>query len=120
MKTKLFMLLSALFIISSGSLAFGQDSQKDTKKKNDKEQVTFDVSMHCVSCQKKIERQVAFEKGVSDLKVDFPNKTVWVEYKSDKTDADKIKTYIESLGYEVKVHCDQPQEEAAPEVVKGS
>ncbi|NDW08187.1 cation transporter [Dysgonomonas sp. 520] len=103
MKTKIIIFLSAIFMLS-----FNVDTFAQEKKKNNKEEVLFDVSLHCHSCQKKIEKQVAFEKGVTDLKVNLPEKTVWVQYKADKTDAAKLKAFIESLGYEVAVH----QEEA--------
>ena len=93
MKAKLFapLLILMLFITS---LAFAQD-----KKGNDKETVTFEVSMNCQSCQKRIEKNIPYEKGVTNLKVDLPNKTVSIEYKSDKTSVANLQKAIEKLGY---------------------
>lgn len=74
------------------------------KPKSDKETVVFDVSMTCENCQKRIEKNIAFEKGVTDMKVDLANKTVQIEYKPSQTTIDKLQAAIVKLGYEVKIH----------------
>jgi len=74
------------------------------KPKSDKETVVFDVSMTCENCQKKIEKNIAFEKGVTDMKVDLASKTVQLEYKPSQTTVEKLQAAIEKLGYEVKIH----------------
>lgn len=68
---------------------------------------TYDVSVHCKSCKAKIERDVAFEKGVKEIEASIENKTVTVKYDATKTDSDKIAAAIKKLGYEVKVHNDK-------------
>jgi len=98
MKTKVLSLVSVLLVLFSFS-AFPQD-----KKKDGKQQVVFDVSMTCENCKKRIEKNIAFEKGVTDMKVDLPAKTVTIEYKENKTDSVKLKNAIEKLGYEVSAH----------------
>ena len=98
MKSKVLAFVSALLITTSFS-AFSQD-----KKKNDKQKVTFDVSMTCENCKKRIEKNIAYEKGVTDMKVDLPSKTVTVEFKENKTDTVKLKQAFEKLGYEASVH----------------
>lgn len=108
MKTRIISLLSILFIMSFSINTFAQD-KKDTKKKG-KEEVVFDVSMTCENCKKRIEKNIAFEKGVSDMKVDLPSKTVWIEYKADKTDNEKLQAAFEKLGYEATVHQEQSGE----------
>lgn len=79
-------------------------AQKKTGVKSDKEKVVFDVSMTCENCQKRIEKNIAFEKGVTDMKVDLANKTVELEYKTGQTTVEKLQAAIEKLGYEVKIH----------------
>ena len=74
------------------------------KPKSDKETVVFDVSMTCENCQKRIEKNIAFEKGVTDMKVDLANKTVQIEYKPSQTTIDKLQAAIVKLGYEVMIH----------------
>ncbi len=62
-------------------------SAKETKKKTVK---FFIENMDCNNCIKKIERNIAFEKGVSDLKCDLPSKTAEVTYRTDKTTEEKL------------------------------
>lgn len=102
MKSKI-ILIVMLCLVSVGFNTYAQDKKE---KKNDKKEVIFDVSMTCDNCKKKIEKNIAFEKGVSDMKVDLPGKTVMVVYQENKTNQEKLQKAIEKLGYEVKVHED--------------
>lgn len=106
MKTKILLLLLACITVFSVE-AFAQDKKS---KKNNKEQVTFDVSMTCENCKKKIERNIPFEKGVSDMKVDLDTKTVMVQYNPNKTDEAKLQQAFNDLGYEASVHTDAKAE----------
>ena len=63
MKTKTILLTALLLLgLSSGV------SAKDVKE-NKKAEVTFLVSMTCENCQKRIEDNISFEKGVTGLDV---------------------------------------------------
>jgi copper chaperone CopZ len=75
----------------------GATPKKDAKKKAS--EVTFKVNMTCENCQKRIEKHIAWEKGVKDLRVDLDKKLVTVKYDSKKTDEDALKKAIEGLGY---------------------
>jgi len=68
--------------------------------KPEKKTVTFLVEMHCEKCKEKIERNLAYEKGVLDLKVILKDKTVTVTYDAQKTDEKKLKDALKKLGYE--------------------
>ncbi|MGM9743145.1 MAG: heavy-metal-associated domain-containing protein [Candidatus Cryptobacteroides sp.] len=81
----------------SGTIAM-QQSKKTASKS-----VTFNVTMHCEKCVKKINENVAFEKGVKDLSVSLDKKTVTVTYDPAKTDVARLKAAIEKLGYKVTV-----------------
>ena len=100
-KSVLFMLLLCVSIIGSSLVA-----QEKKEKKNNKETVLFDVSMTCDNCKKRIEKNIPFEKGVNDMKVDLPNKTVMIVYQNNKTDISKLRTALEKMGYEVNIHQD--------------
>ena len=63
--------------------------------------VTFLTDIHCQKCAQKIEDNVAFEKGVKDLKVNVKEKTVYIQYDSTKTDIPTLTKAIEKLGYKV-------------------
>ena len=94
MRTRIFALLAILLV------AFATPSLADGKKKDKKkEKVTYIVSMTCENCKQRIEENIPFEKGVTDLKVDLPAKTVTIEYRADKTTPDKLKAAIQKLGY---------------------
>ena len=63
--------------------------------------VTFVTNLSCQKCAQKIEDNVAFEKGVKDLKVNVKEKTVFIQYDSTKTDVSTLTKAIEKLGYKV-------------------
>lgn len=105
MKTKFFIPFLTLLMLFS-TPTFAQNKKSD--KKNDKETVLFDVSMHCENCKKRIEKNIAYEKGVTDMKVDLPAKTVQVEFKKDKTSVSQLQAALEKLGYDVSIHSDKP------------
>ena len=95
MKTTKALLLSVLFLIAS---VFVLNAQKQSTEKKIAD-VTFNVSMHCKSCQERIERIIPFEKGVKDLTVDLEHKTVKVIYDPCKTNEEKLKKAFENLDY---------------------
>lgn len=72
------------------------------QKKVDKT-VVYEVSMHCKSCKAKIERDLAFEKGVKEVTATLDEKLVTVKYDDAKTTPEKIAEAIKKLGYEAKV-----------------
>lgn len=97
MKLKTFFLLLScilLFVSISGGA--------QNKKKNFKKKVTFEVSMTCENCKRTIEKNIAFEKGIKDMKVDLPRKTVTLIFDIRKTDEHKIIEAFEKLGYTAK------------------
>ncbi len=78
--------------------------------KDDKESVTFNVAMKCHKCQAKIENNIAYEKGVTDLAVNLEEKKVTVVYKKKSTDVEKLKEAFKKLGYEVTVAEEKKKE----------
>lgn len=92
MKRLVLVLLCAVFTLST---AFAQDAKKD------KETVTFFIEgMDCANCIKKIEKNIAFEKGVTDLKCDLTTRTALVTYKADKTSKTKLAGAFKKIGLE--------------------
>ncbi len=86
-----------VIIMLCSIVAFSTAFAQDTKKK--KETVTFVVEgMDCNNCIKKIEKNIAFEKGVTDLKCDLSTRTAEVTYRTDKTNADKLSTAFTKIG----------------------
>jgi Cu2+-exporting ATPase len=82
-------------------------------KRNATETVTFNVKgLDCENCVKKVEKNIAFERGVTDLKCELPSKTVQVTYRKDRTDEKKLVAAFKKLGFEAepKTEATKPSE----------
>ena len=66
-------------------------------------QVVFASHIHCANCSRKVQDNIAFERGVKDLKVDVEGKTITVVFNPAKTDTLKLKKAINKLGYTADV-----------------
>ncbi|OJX83875.1 MAG: hypothetical protein BGP01_10745 [Paludibacter sp. 47-17] len=100
MKTKQIFSLVLTVLVLTSSMVVAQ-----TKAGSDK--VVFDVNMHCEACQKKIEKNIAFEKGVKAMEVSLENKTVALNYDAKKTSPEKLQAALVKLGYTAKVKDDK-------------
>ena len=76
-------------------------SAKDKKKNTD--EVCFTVSMSCNNCKAKIEKNITWEKGVKDLKINVDNKSVCIVYETRKTTQKKLKEAIEKLDFTCEI-----------------
>ena len=93
MRRLVFALLCAVMAVS---VAFAENPKKK------KETVTFYVEgMHCDKCINKIEKNIAFEKGVTDLKCDLKTHTAEVTFKSAKTNKANLEKAFEKIGMPV-------------------
>ena len=99
-----FMTVSAVTSVAS-TVASAESSvltdKKPAKKKGEIKEVTFNVHLHCENCVKKVQENIAFEKGVKDLHVCLEDQTVSLKYDAAKTSEETLKTAIEKLGYPV-------------------
>jgi len=93
---KISLLIVCLFI---GTINIS--GQTKTTKSNEK--VVFNVSMTCENCQRKKKKNIAFESGVKDMKVNLKKKTVTIIYNSNQTTIDKLIESFAILGYEASV-----------------
>ena len=107
MKKTIVLIFSALVTFSSVAMAAdaaemsAQTVKPSKKAKAEIREVTFNVHLHCNNCVKKVQENIAFEKGVKDLKVSLADQTVMIKYDSSKTSEQTLKAAIESLGYKV-------------------
>ena len=62
-------------------------------------EVVFATNMHCENCVKKINENIAFLKGVKDLKVSLKDQTIRIKYDRRKTDEKTLAAAINKLGY---------------------
>lgn len=95
-------------------LALSAASAQETKKK--KETVTFFIeNMDCENCIRKIEKNIAFEKGVTDLKCDLSTRTVKVTYRTDKTDVKKLIAAFDKIDKKAKALNEDEKPETKPD-----
>ncbi len=73
------------------------------QKSKDEKTVVIEASMDCNSCKAKIEKNIAFEKGVKDLKVNLETKQVTIRYQEDKNSDESLVKAIEKLGFTAKI-----------------
>ena len=84
--------LSGLLALSLvGTTTFADDKDKEVKIK---------TSAICTMCKARIERNLAFEKGVKEATLDVDTKVVTVKYNPAKTDVAKLKANITKTGYD--------------------
>lgn len=108
MKKTIIIILSALMAFSFSAAAVDSsvsseltDKKPAKKAKGELKEVTFNVHLHCENCVKKVQENIAFEKGVKDLHVCLEDQTVSLKYDAAKTSEETLKAAIEKLGYPV-------------------
>ena len=101
MKKILAFVIAASIAVSSAFAADSAADQKKNKKSKELKEVTWTVNLHCENCVNKVQENIAFEKGVKDLKVSLEDQTVFVKYDAAKTSEQTLKAAIEKLGYPV-------------------
>jgi len=65
--------------------------------------------MHCASCVLNIENGLKKEQGVISAGVNLASEKAFIEFDPAKTNAEKIKTAIKKIGYQVKESTDNNQ-----------
>lgn len=95
MKALKLIIVTILLFVGNG--AFAQTtSNKDSKKKVD--EVTFSVHIDCQGCVNKIKKNIPYEKGVKNMKVDVEKKLVWIAYNPKKTNPAKLLEAFKKIG----------------------
>ena len=107
MKKTIIIILSAFVAFSTVStaadfaLGASTSQQKPKKAKAEIKEVTFNAHVHCAGCVKKIQENIAFERGVKDLHVCMEDQIVYIKYDSSKTNEEVLRKAIEKLGVKV-------------------
>ncbi len=90
--------LSALAsLMLMGNLLAGIPTRDDREK-----EVKIKTSAVCGMCKSRIERSLAFEKGVKEATLDVKSKVVTIKYNPAKTDVAKLKANISKTGYDAE------------------
>ncbi len=68
-------------------------------QKIEKKDVTtvFVTNLDCEGCAKKVMNVIPFQKGVKDVRVDVPTKSVTVTYDNSKTNDETLKAQLEKI-----------------------
>ena len=83
--------LTSLFLLGNVFALAGPGDEKEVKLK---------TSAICGMCKARIERNLAFEKGVKEAKLDVKTKIVTITYNPNKTDVAKLKANVSKSGYD--------------------
>ena len=108
MKKTITLILTALVAFSSVAVAadFAPASvmaeQTHKKAKAEIKEVTFNVTIHCKNCLKKLQENLPFEKGVKDLHICMDDQVVSFKYDASKTNEETLKNAIIKLGVPFK------------------
>ncbi len=97
--------MKTLFTLAFCIVALSSDAQ-DRKL----EHLDIRTSTVCDMCEKTIEDNLIYERGVKSVTVDLATSAIHVEYDARKTDAAAIRTAVTKLGYAAD---DLPGDEAA-------
>jgi copper chaperone CopZ len=84
---------------NEGTAPVVQTEKKTKKAKAEIKEVNFHVHLHCNNCVKKVQDNIAFEKGVKDLHV--TQHSILIKYDAAKTSEAVLKAAIEKLGYKI-------------------
>ena len=77
-------------------MAGGMSATAQTKNE---ENVEIKSSVICGMCQRTIEYDLTFQKGVKSVNVDLEKKVIQITFNTKKTDVDKLRKRITEIGY---------------------
>lgn len=81
--------------------------------KGEREVVVFDVDIHCQNCINKIEKNIAFEKGVKDLVCNLDKKQVTVVFDPEKTSVERLQKAFRDINKPATVNAEATEKESA-------
>lgn len=82
--------------------AFGYinvDAQ-ETEKSKEMKMLGIKTSSQCEMCKERIEKELAFVKGIKSAELDVESKVLTVKYREDKTNPEKIRKAVTDIGYD--------------------
>lgn len=90
-------IISLVLILTTAAPIVAQDKNKGLTT------VVLSSNIKCNNCKNRIEKNIPYEKGVKDLKVDVEKKTITIVFKTDKNSAQKLLEAVEKLGYKSEI-----------------
>ncbi len=102
MKKTILILSAILFVVSTSIVA--QETAKPEKEKNEKiSETTLTCQLDCGNCADEVKKQLAFTKGVKYVEANHEKNTIFVKYRNDKTDVNKIISSLSEIDYKASV-----------------
>jgi len=99
MKAFAFSLLTLLSL--AGTAAQAQKAPvAATAAKKGTEMVQFKTSAVCDMCKSRLEKSLAYEKGVQAANLDVPSKVLTVSYNPAKTTPEALRAAVQKTGYD--------------------
>ena len=69
--------------------------------------VIFKVGIHCPSCKAKLDKNMPFEKGVKNYKLNMQDSTVVFSFRTDKNSVEALRAAVERYDVKVLGLCDK-------------
>jgi mercuric ion binding protein len=99
MKAFAFSLLTLLSLAGTAAQAQKAPVATTTAKKGT-EMVQFKTSAVCDMCKSRLEKSLAYEKGVQAANLDVPSKVLTVSYNPAKTTPEALRAAVQKTGYD--------------------
>jgi copper chaperone CopZ len=99
MKAFAFSLLTLLSLAGTAAQAQQAPAAATTAKKGT-EMVQFKTSAVCDMCKSRLEKSLAYEKGVQAANLDVPSKVLTVSYNPAKTTPAALRAAVQKTGYD--------------------
>ena len=98
MKTMKILFTLVVFVMMG--LTVSAQAKKDTT-------VIFKIGIHCPSCKAKLDKDMPFEKGIKDYKLNMKDSTVLISFRTDKNSVEALRAAIERHDVKVVGMCDK-------------
>lgn len=100
--------MKKIFLVCLVALFSVAVADAQSPKKGEKKTVTteFLTDIDCEGCAKKVTNTIPYEKGVKDVKVDVPTKTVTVTYDPAKTNDEALIKAFAKIKIKASAGCD--------------
>ncbi len=85
------------------TLLFAVNPIAAQSSKSNRTTIIFNVPMDCHLCQQKIEKNIAFERGVKAMKVLLEKQTVEITFDVRRTNVEKLQQAFKKIGYEASL-----------------
>lgn len=87
-------------VVFMAFLMMGIENPVFSQKARTTDTLSIKTSAVCGMCKERIEKYMAFEKGVKSAVLDSETKVLKVVYKTARTDKDKLKKAVTKIGYD--------------------